>query len=273
MPVRKRSRSVGRRAKRVMRRRFKKRNARKVSWQRKAATLMSDRVSSKIPCKNYRQTSSTVTNPLPAGNMLFSDMTFIPGLLPATGFGDKGVLPQMRIMNMISIRGWKINLTVRSAVTTNCVYFHWAIIRSKDTTTTSLPFKDFFREFNSSRDLDFNAPLNAQVYNNLPINPDRFIVMTHKKVLLERANSGNDFVGRGAWGVSIPSGSWARISFWQPFKKAMVYDDDAANPSNERPIFLAMWCAEPSTDGVMDKIADRCRVQVDVVCKYREKVQ
>jgi len=268
MVVRKRSRSVARRGVRG----FKKSNMRKrryvkkQGWRAKTVKRMADVDKTATLCKYDRLTATTITN-MPQGYMVYVDMTDVKGVLVTDGFTDSGIKPNRRLSNNIDMRGWKYQLHVQNKSKTPQI-FHYAMVRSRRTDSQVFSFTDFFRDYNDSRDLDFNAGLFAQNYHNLPINPEAYDVLFHK-----RTNIPGIALQSVDWlAGSAKDQNWRKLAGYVPYKKPVTYDDDNALPPNPRPIFMVMWTAEPfSISGSpMDKVADVLRLHADCVAVFKD---
>lgn len=268
MPYRKRSRSArgsrrGRsNSKPNMR---KRRQIKKVSWKRKVVNRMADQVSNKTPCKYDRQTSGLPFN-ITAGTLFFSDISNVNGLLTASGFGTHGPLPNVRLQNIIDLRGWHYDVMFKNNSLTDPMIYHIALVRSTRTDSQTMSLVDFFREHNTSRDLDFNAPLFGQQYNVLKLNPDVCDILMHRSAFVSRAASAN--ISNGATSQI----NYKRMKGYIPFKKPMIFDDDGAGPQNPRPVFFISWCAPPASwsSSPMDKVADIGTAFWNIVTVFRE---
>lgn len=226
---------------------------------------MADQISTRTPCKYDRLTATTITT-TPSGVLNFVDMTNISGLTATTGFGTHAILPNIRIQNVINIRGFLYDVWVRNNSTTESSLVHIALIRPKRSDAQSVPLADFFREHNASRDLDFNAPIAAQQYNTLKMNPDAFDILMHRKKYLSRA------AGTGT-NVGAPNDiNYKRLSGYIPYKKPYTFDDDAGTPQNPRPIYFVLWLAPPVSwsGSPLDKVTDIAQCYFDCATVFRD---
>mgnify|MGYP000524295661 CR=1 FL=1 len=88
---------------------------------------------------------------------------------------------------------------------------------------------DFFRGNGATRATDFSTlQHNAQQFHCLPLNKDRFTILTHKRFELDRT------VGGGFNGATR---MWKTMKFYVPLKKQIRYEDDEPNSR----ILLLYW--------------------------------
>lgn len=229
---------------------------------------MSDTVTQRLPPK-YDRMSNTTTINMQQGVMNFVDLTDIDGVLVANGFGTHGFLPQKRLTNGVKVLGFQYDLNVLNFSMRGPMIFHYAIVRPKRQDAQTVDLVDFFRDFNNSRDLDFNAPIQAQGYNFLPINPNTFDILMHKTSYIPKATStGPNHINSG----DLAQSNARRLKGYVPFNQNILFEDDANEDQNPRPIQLIMWCAEPVSfwEATIDKAVDVLKLVMDVRTVFRD---
>lgn len=227
---------------------------------------MSDTPTQRLPPKYDRLTNTTTVN-VQQGVLNFVDLTDIDGVLTASGFGTHGILPQKRLTSMIKVSGWMYDISIANTSLKQPMIFHYAIVRPKRDDAQSVDIVDFFRDYNSSRDLDFNAPITGQGYHTLPINPVTFDILMHKRTFIPRASAANAINTGDAGQVNM-----RRLKGYVPFKQNILYEDDSNEDQNPRPIQLVMWLAEQATffDTIIDKAIDVAKLVLDVRAVFRD---
>jgi len=240
---------------------------------------MGDTLPTRAPCKYDRVTNTTVTS-LPAANLLHNQLTAVFGPTGST-FGAFGLGPNVRLSDRINIRGFSINFWVMNTHKEVPMIVHWAVVRHKMSESASAPIVDFFRDYNLSKDLDFNAPLYADSYHDLPLNPKVWNVLTHRKFVLGRSNgaaTGSPWYNPSMDGCTMKGQTncgainCRRVKAYIPFKQPALYDDDASSQMYPRPIFWILWCAPPASfDGSpMDKTSDVLKIRIDNRTVFRD---
>lgn len=160
---------------------------------------------------------------------------------------------QQRERQAILLKGFSISL-VYSNVLSSALYVNVAILHTKDEQySANIPQTNFFRsdgnaggaataaDGRNSRTRDFNLNCTAEQLHRLPINPDKFNVLAHKRFSLMRDSS-------GAVGFNNTQGrAYNFRNFWVPVKRRIVFDSATAGSPVEDRFLLMWWYDVPNT--------------------------
>lgn len=144
-----------------------------------------------------------------------------------------------RQRNLLNIRGFKFCCEVVN-ISTLPIYFNMALIIPKGTNTVGTV--DFFRSFSTDRGQDFDtANCSGLEFGCLPINLDKYFVLFHKRMRLNKAE--------GAVGVfDEHSGrNYANLDFYKKFNRQVRYDAISNDtPESSAPMWVH-WAAKVGT--------------------------
>jgi len=272
----KRSRSVSRRGSRATKKRyvrrtvsFKKRRyangGKKLGTMKKRVKLMADPIQG-VPTKTDRMTSIG-SNPIDSHQVYYTDLTDIKSFDVSGGIGVGGIKNNRRLGCVTDIRGWRITLDIRNKQSLVPCYFNYAVVRQNEYGV--ITNSEFFRDYNDSKDVTFNTALTCQALANLPLNPDKFHILFHKRVWIPRATSpGATQYSAGSYMDS----NFRKLKMYIPFKHSHVFNDDGGDNS-PRPIFLVVWCADPMTVGLTGvPITNFCDYSEEVITFFKDKL-
>lgn len=172
-----------------------------------------------------------------------------------------------RERNIITISGFRYCLHIRNDKPTPML-FHYAIISPKNPVEFGVsPNSDFFRSIGTQgRSINFGTALTAQEFDCLPINPDKFVILKHKKFTIgpnEAAAAGtkyNDHVSR----------NWAKIDGYEKLKRQIRFDNNANDTPEASPVWFVYWfdgMLEPASSPV---VPSAMKVQQKLVTYFRE---
>lgn len=140
-----------------------------------------------------------------------------------------------RSRDIANVRGlkfcWQMMSTSGSTLTCN-----WALVVPK--TAAEPATTGFFRGYGTTREVNFSTSLSSNEIHCLPINTDRYTVLTHKRFILGPANLNTT--------TTTPIGSWKNVKQFHKYVKVsrqFRFDGTAIIPENN-PIFVCYWFDE-----------------------------
>ena len=143
-----------------------------------------------------------------------------------------------RQRQMINLRGFKIRFNIQTLTGAQRWYFHWALIAEKSRTRgipesqdNAISGTNFFRGNGSSRGIDFQNSLSGNEINFLGINQDEYVVLKHKRMLLDPVSTNGD------------NHQWQRhVSMYIPIKRQVRYDPSYGDCPTDGAIWSVWWC-------------------------------
>jgi len=165
---------------------------------------------------------------------LFSvDVTDIP----------RGINITERIRDVVEFRGIRLCYRIRNLDGNGNMYHHWALISPK-TDAVGVSTNNFFRSDapqTTGRGRDFDNTLDAHEFHCLPINPDKWNIIRHRKYTLGTITASSS--------IARTNDSWREIREWIPIKRQLRYDDDNVANTCSTPIFFVHWSARWNSPG------------------------
>jgi len=143
---------------------------------------------------------------------------------------DQGTQDNYRLRDRANVRGFKITFVIRNELTTTeRLCLNYALISPKQ--AASVTITNFFRDAGTLRDVDFSTLQAGMTFNFAGLNPDKFKVLTHRKVFL---NSTNWLAGN----VNT-MGRERVINRYFSLKRHIPYSDQSSVP--EASLFWVFW--------------------------------
>jgi len=147
-----------------------------------------------------------------------------------------------RQRDIVNFRGVKLCFEIENNNTTVPLIWHYAVISPKGSNTdvSNVGNKLFRASEGNQRFTSFGTALSSIEFDCLPINSDRWVILTHKKFMLGgRSNPGAD------------QQTWFRtIQDYVKVNRQLRYNDDATvGVQCETPILCVWWCDYFSTAG------------------------
>lgn len=187
-----------------------------------------------------------------------------------TALGARMTLADKRMTASIFLKGWKFDIgilnTTQNAVDLppprNPSIFNYAILQSKNQ-PSGVAATGFFRDFQTSRDVDFGTGISGSTMCFEAINTDKFHVLLHKRVKLG-AGYENDTPSNNAW-----------IHKYVPFNRKVVYNDDGvttdpASDACENPIYLVYWFDDPFSNAGQPQVGNAWCVNIKAVAFFND---
>jgi len=110
-----------------------------------------------------------------------------------------------------------------------------AVVSPRNNNATTLQADGFFRDYNSSRDINFSTGLSGLRMHVLPISTDKFRVLAHKRLRVGPSLDTNTGLFNDN-GVS----NMCEFDIWVPLKRNLQYNDDT-DDNCESKVFWVMW--------------------------------
>nr|QKN88877.1 MAG: capsid protein [Cressdnaviricota sp.] len=239
-----------------------KKRKKPTAWRRKVTFAMSADPSLMDACKTDRASGVTVQNL--TTTTLYSQIINKVAVLDPSNFGpDGGPKQNMRLRGLINVRGWKFRLSMLNQTNVGPLWFNYAIVSPKaGYNVTDL---GFFREYESSRDVNFTTGLSLSACSLYDLCSDKFSILLHKKWFLPTCPTDR------IWAEGDYRSQNYRV--WEkyiPFKRPVSFDDDGPGNIPDKPIYVVYWCSFPIGDPNSTQINNACVLVNDVVTYYRE---
>lgn len=234
----------------------------KQNWREKVLDDMASRVSPGDQVRTDRQTGVATftldTRILQSAMInLIEPFTGVPGDVTTAG-----LRPNRRLGTSVHLSGWRIKLQLTNLVPEPMI-FHYAIVQPRGSTVVS--GLDFFKDYNDSRDIGFSVTTSGNTMN-YPINPERFEILTHRRIEL------------GRLGVGIPefnannAKNYASRDWWIPFKRDIAFTDETGTLGPTNPIYAVYW-----VHSIFDVAGDLpqsllFKVHHDCIAFYKDKI-
>lgn len=252
---------------RLFRRRYTRRYSRRVpktrqrQFGRKVGTLACKRIEVSAPDVQLELTSKQ-------GQVV--ELTYIP---QDVNFSEEN---NNRQRNSINVRGFKLGLECLNQRNQQ-LYFNYAIVGFKiDVTSGTFDTgpgtnsgdvnQEIQQWFTSERGVGINRSLGATLTgletHVLPINQNRFKVLTHKRFIIQSQQGDNELTQ----GIYAPN--TLIHNRWIPFNREITYTGTGPDTANDK-IFLVTWCGKFNEGpGLADTQA--CQYRRRVVTYFRE---
>ena len=160
-----------------------------------------------------------------------------------------------RERDIIDLRGFKICLSAINNLTNLPLYLNVAVLSSKFDPTAQPVTTNFFRGEGNTRGADFDLNRQSVEFHCLPVNTDKYFVMSHKRYMLSRFGDQNQ--------------DHLTDTYYVPINRQIRYDTSDGNSTN-RQFYLVWWCDalnEPSTSIAR---TDAMQFQWKTVTYFRE---
>lgn len=184
--------------------------------------------------------------------------------IPRQTDGDEAVL-NTRQKNIVNFRGLKIcvHLDLQSASSGDKVYFNFALISPKNEfdKDANIDTSEFFRGQDGTRFTSFiGTTLTGLDCRCLPINADKYIIHTHKRMVL------------GPWESTEGRGE-RTFEFYHKLNRQIPYNTSGTgvelNYPEGRDIWMVYWCAK-TNESTAAPTASMCAVRYRILQYFRE---
>lgn len=182
------------------------------------------------------------------------------------GFDDR-----YRERKVIKISGIHFCFQFRNDLETP-VYFHYAIMNEKACLPQTNFNADFFRDHGKAdqRNTDFvnpNSGLTALELHCLPINTDKWNVLTHKKYRVGPKDP-NLPVGQGAYNFMGKNNYFDR-EFYLPLNRQIRFDGSGSAAKNTDPLYLVHWCDQIDSSKTATAVTHAYNLRKKIVVFWR----
>ncbi len=153
----------------------------------------------------------------------------------------------------LNIIGWRITMCPVNTGAVPIIY-NVAIIIPKNAVNFSR--NDFLRGYGNQRGENFTAGNQSWVTGSMtPINTDKFHVLMHKKVFINRQEPAQNW--------NVERNNHKLINLWVPLRRQIFYDSNTEDGAT-RPIWLIQWANTmndiQSETGTTQTFVNQCRV-------------
>lgn len=138
-----------------------------------------------------------------------------------------------RLRQQINITGFSIDIMLRNR-TNGWMLCNFAVVSPRNNNSDPPSIAGFFRDYTTSRDVDFSISLNSNQIHTYPISTDKWRILMHKRVQIAPMDN------NGAGGWDIGGSNFIKRKYWVPLKRTIVYNDDT-DDSAESKVFLLLW--------------------------------
>lgn len=166
-----------------------------------------------------------------------------------------------RLRKMINLRGFKVCLELMN-LGANALYVNVALLSPKVGQT--IDTTGFFRGKDLARGIDFGTPLNGLEFHCLPINTDRYHVLTHKRHQLVSGT------GAGTT-VDLQSANHTTLDFYQKINRQIRYDSGSTSPIDGR-VYLVVWCDSFGAQTASSVVATQLQMTRRAVMYFKEPI-
>lgn len=165
-----------------------------------------------------------------------------------------------RQRDMLYMSGTKLCFEVANA-RTKPLYVNIAVVHSKkdNDTVGTVGTGDFFRSNGDARTQSFSDALSSLEFHCLPLNSDRFNVLTHKRMVLDPLTAGSGY-------TASDGKSFTSVDLWVPVKRQIRYNGDEAQSK----IWLLYWFDEFDSPQTTLAAANAVKVAEHHVTYFKE---
>lgn len=220
-------RMAGRGAKRVYR------SARQYRAKRRRMNAIGHRPGRSTAKKTFMLYDSTTEN-INSRNLYTEDLSQLAKQSSANEIN-------LRERDIANLRGIKFCMELRNNIIDTPVYFNWAVVVPRATTSPS--DNDFFRGYTNDRSDDFNSSLTSNDFHCRPINSDAYIVLTHRRLTLGGKKASDTYKDTHPL-------NYRNVMKYMKIKRQVRYDNVEGFAAQEgRKMFLVYWCDQFLTPG------------------------
>ncbi|AXQ66453.1 MAG: putative capsid protein [Tantalovirus resnatis] len=168
-----------------------------------------------------------------------------------------------RQRNIANIRGFKLCLQIANLLNTaNTVNI--AVIAPKNDDVSSIGTNDFFRGSAGDRAIDFAVGLTGNQFHCTPINADKYVIMTHKRMILP------GIVGQGTITSDYSGHNYRQLNMYVPFKRQVRWDQSADTTPDHGKVFLVYWCDKFMDTAGTTSITDSLETSISAITYWKE---
>jgi len=180
----------------------------------------------------YRNTVDLPTTEVQSRTLFRYPLTKIPKAKVAGDIDN----PHVRLRNLCFIKGFRICMQFENLRQEQLMLLNYAVISPKGDNTPPDNTKFFRSRKNQERSIDFNfEDLDSNDFHCCPINTDRYVILTHKRLRL------------GQTGATNPP-RYRTIDRYVKVNRQLRYEDPPEGSTVENPdplnnpIYLCVWC-------------------------------
>jgi len=140
---------------------------------------------------------------------------------------DQGTQDNYRLRDRANVRGFRINFALRheNLSLDKRLCLNYALVSPKQASTITIT--NFFRDAGTLRDVDFSTLQPGTIFNWAGLNPDKFKVITHRRIYVNPINGSNSL------------GREKVVTRYFSLKRHIPYSDQSNVP--EASLFWIFW--------------------------------
>ena len=159
--------------------------------------------------------------------LYFYDLTDI---IPASDVtADRNAI-NSRQRGIVNLSGFSLNWIMKNLAGTPLTV-NIAFVAPRN--SVSLSASGFFRDYTTSRDVDFSTGLNNNQIHTYPISTDKFTILKHDRFFLGATPGIN-----ATW--TTESNNYKRRKYWVPLKRQIRFNDDSSTFA-EQHVYCCYW--------------------------------
>lgn len=170
-----------------------------------------------------------------------------------------------RLRQTINITGFSIEIMMRNRGA-SWILANFAVVSPKNQNSDPPSVDGFFREYSTSRDVNFSTALNSNQFHTYPISTDKWRILMHKRY--QMAPLANN--GAGSWDVG--NVNFLKRKLWVPLKRTIVFNDDATDESEVK-VFLLFWFDTAEANGGDAAVVNQVYGGVRTVTYFNEVIE
>lgn len=167
-----------------------------------------------------------------------------------------------RLRKIINLRGFKICLELLNKAS-NSLYVNVAVLSPKDS-NGGISATSFFRGNDYARGIDFGNALNGLEFHCLPINTDKYNILSHQRYQLVSGT------GTGTT-VDLQSRNHTTLDFYVKLNRQLRYDSGSSTPTDGA-VYLVVWCDTFGAQTAQTPVAAQLQMTRRAVTYFREPV-
>lgn len=168
-----------------------------------------------------------------------------------------------RQRDLVRFVGTKICIQIANELSDSTpLVVNFAVVHPRDQNTVNND--KFFRSFGNERSQDFGITLSANDLHCLPINTDRYTVLTHKRIKLGGYNvtTANRFKTQNY-------DTFKEMSLWVPINRQLRYPATGSQPEQGN-VFLVWWCDQFLQPAGSSTVADVMAYDIKAYKYFKE---
>lgn len=146
------------------------------------------------------------------------------------------------------------------------LYVNMAVVHVKGCHDVNTVHEEFFRGEDTARAIDFNDTLSSNELHCLPLNTDKFVVLSHKRLLLNGPKESmvqdyNDQEGK----------NYANLMWYQKIDRNIQFTSaDRTSVTDGSAVYLMYWCDQFLTEANTTSTASALKLSKRIVAHWKD---